>query len=155
RFGRVLAEALMSRLEDTLSQAEEEVGPISELAPPPKPPGPDRHPGPGSRPEESPEQRGRMRELEPRQQQLEIRSRDLATQLREARTKNAPADEQTRLREALGQVLSEQFDIRTEWRTMELERVQSELARLRNLLERMQRDAEQRDRERAVIIERR
>ena len=59
------------------------------------------------------------------------------------------------MREELTRVLNDQFDVRSELRRFELQRVERELARLRAAIERLQNDSDRRNRERGAIIERR
>ena len=108
--------------------------------------------GPGGGP--SPEVREHLRALEEKQGSLEGRVRELAEQLRGPQAEKMSADEKTRLREELGKVLNGQFDVRTELRKTELDRITHDLTRLREVFDRIQKDFETRQPERATSVER-
>lgn len=155
RFHEVLVEALISRLESALDETEAEPGP---------PGRPERGPRSPVRPRPGPAEPGgpppgdvlpRVRELEERHGELERQSQELARQMREL---GEGADAEVRhaaLREQLVRVVNEQFEVRTQLRHMELERMQRELHRIQEMVERLQGQLERRERERPAITERR
>ena len=161
RLREVVLDALTSRLEEALNEAERSperpIGPRGE--------GREARGGPGERlgaaaqrergPAERPEFRQRMRELEEQHEQLERQSQELAQQLREQRTGGAAAGELDRLREELTGVVKHQFEVRTELRKAELQRIERELQRMREMVEKLQRELEQREKEREAIIQKR
>ncbi len=183
RFRGALVDALLPHLDETLDNLEklpESPGGPEHAGKPPMPPGaperpglpprpgmgagpggpPGMGPGPGGLPGmgpggPSPEVREHLRGLEEKQRGLEGHVRELAEQFRGPQAEKMSADEKTRLREELGKVLNEQFDVRTELRKTELDRIGHDLTRLREALEKMQKDFETRQQERAVIVERR
>jgi hypothetical protein len=86
---------------------------------------------------------------------LEARSHELAGRLRELRAGDAPPEERERARDELAAVVNEQFEVRSELRKVELERVERELQKLRQVMENIHHDLEQRERDRESIIQRR
>lgn len=148
RFRRVLLEALTDRLEERLNEMERgEPLPLEPLGPEGVPPA--ERPGP---PEEH---RIRVRDLEERQGRLEARSHELAQRWRELERPDANAEERRRLHDELERVVQEQFNVRSELRRVELERLGHELRRLHEMVERMERDLAEREQQRAQIVERR
>jgi chromosome segregation ATPase len=145
RFERVLMDAFMIRMERALAEAEADLG---------------RHPGertyerPGPPPEERRFER-HVRELHERNEELERRSLELAERSRRLPHEEAEPEECRRVLDELTGAVNEHFEVRTELRRTELERVERELHRLRETIERMRRDFERRERERDTIIERR
>lgn len=181
RFEDVLMDAFALRLDELLDKAERE-HPAGTQPEGPRPSGKGmrlpgegpRPPGEGMRPPMMPgrpggEMGGRasgpmagmpgepvdphMRELQERQEKLEARARELATKLRQP--EGAGPEDRKALRDELGRVVNEQFDVRSELRKTELSRIEQELNRLRERLERTRQDLEHRERERGAIIERR
>jgi hypothetical protein len=104
---------------------------------------------------EPPEVRAHVRELEEQHEQLERQCQEAAQKLRERRAGGAPAEEQDRLRDELAGAVKHQFEIRTELRKVELQRIEHELQRIREMVENLQRELEQRDKERETIIQKR
>lgn len=157
QFRSLVLEALLPRIESALEEVERNPAPPRQ---PGVPAGPPRGDGPAGRfpmpPEPpSPEMQARIRELQRQHELLEVRSQELAQSLR-ARLADAKSEEETpRLREELNQVVSEQFQIRTELRKTELERIERELQKLREAVERVQQELEHREQERTAIIQRR
>ncbi len=150
QFRDVMLKALMFRLEDALNEAEEHPAEPSEHRRPRRPRRPDERP---ERPGD--ELQARERELDERHEGLEVRSHELAEQLRAARASEAEPAARQRLRAELKALVNEQFDVRTKLRRVELERIERELNKLRRILERLQGGLERRERERDLIIERR
>jgi hypothetical protein len=166
QFREVLFQAVMSRLEVVLDEAERHPAPPERPEGGPgrpgmmEPPGPGgMGPGPGFAPGGAPggprpEPPPRMRELAERNERLEVRSHELARRIRELGPK-APAEERDGLRQELAGVVKEQFEIRTELRKAELEQIQHELQRLREMVEKMQSGLERRQKEAEAIIKER
>lgn len=148
RFRQVLLRSLILQLEDELNRGEHEAGP-----PPPLPrfkPRHVEHPGlPPGPPDEFEEH---VRALERRNEQLELRSHELAERLRAMRGAGASEAEREPLLGELQDAVNEHFDVRTELRKAELERIERELHRLRQMLENMRRGLERRAHERETII---
>lgn len=161
KFREVIFEAFVSRLEEYLTAAESGAG--NEPEGPGRPPGaagprfgPGREAGLRRGPEgPPPEDRARVEELEKRQAELEHRSHELARRAHESRRAGGSPEELDGLRNELRMVLNEQFDARTALRKLELEHISRQLTHLRSVLERIERDLEQRERERTAIIDRR
>jgi len=170
-FRRVILDAFMLRLEEALAQEEGRPGPPGRQPRAPEqgraqfPPGaggpPGRGPvGPGG-PAGAPLPPGpdeffpRVQELQKRHEQLEMRSRELAEHLRAGRFEPVPPEERERLRAELERTVNEQFDVRTELRRIDLERIERDLQRLHERVDSLRRELERRQRERAGIIERR
>ncbi len=161
KFREVIFEAFVSRLDEFLDAAEEGGGPEAGAADFPPREGPRRfEPGRGGGPRRGPEgpppeDRARIEELEKRQAELEQRSHELARRAHEARAAGGSSEHLDGLRNELRAVLNEQFEVRTALRKLELEHISRQLTHLRSVLERIQGDLEQRERERAAIIDRR
>lgn len=157
RFQEIVADALLFRLEERLDELDrsEQRSPSTSPDrepdhPPPPVPGPRR--GPDA---PSPELRERFSQLVEQERNLENRSRELAGRLREKRAQNATSDELKTLRDELERALNDQFDVRTEFRKLDLQRLEQELARLRTMLEKMHGEFETRQQERGAIIDKR
>lgn len=171
-YHHVLLDALMFRLEDALNDAEQS-GVVERERPrdggrrggrrdegarpgrgrPPRP-GVDRprppEPGPDA------DLRARAGELEERHGDLERETHELAMRLRDMRERGAaPPQQREQLRGELTRRVSEQFEVRTELRKIELERIERELHKLREMLERMQQQLQRREQQRESIIGRR
>jgi len=142
KFHAVLLDALMLRLETVLN--EEVDDPTGGRLPRPGGEGPaPEHPG------QPPE---RVRDLEQKQVELERRSRELSEKLRGLAV---DSPERKQGREELQRVLNEQFEVRSNLRRFEIERVERELGQLRAAVERLRADLATREKERAAVIERR
>lgn len=164
RFRRVILDAFVLRLEEVLAEHElegprlprESRGP--EGGRPPVAPGPGEFPpGPAGQPvPPAPDEFApRVQELHRRHDELEMRSRELGERCRRARIDQAPPEERERLRAELERTVNEQFDVRTELRHIDLQRIERELQRLHERVESLRRELERRQRERGAIIERR
>ena len=157
RFHRLLADALILRLEETL--AREGRGPFPpDRRPMPDPPGLPRWEG--EEREAHQHQRAlerEMDELHRRDEELERRSVELARRHRELRERREPELEAEcdEARHHLERGVHEHFEVRTELRRIELRRVELELDRLRGMVERIREDLERREHARDVIMERR
>jgi len=153
RFREVVLDAMIFRLEAALDEGEHPGGP------PPGHPGPGREGqrmGPGQRrPHPAEQMHIRIREMEERHEHLEQQSHELAHHLREIREQQASKEDIERAHGKLAAVVNQQFDLRSELRRTELERVQRELEQLRRMVEKMERQLDRRAGERDVIIERR
>jgi hypothetical protein len=114
------------------------------------PPGPNHPPPPPDR-----EMELRLRELHQRHEQLERESQEIAERFRGELHGEGGHEPRDEMRHALERVVNEHFEVRTQLRQLELERLAHELEMLKRELERMQRQFEQRQRERDVIIQRR
>jgi hypothetical protein len=161
RLREVVLDALTARLEEALNEAENSperpVGPRGE--------GRGVRGGPGERPggrairerglAERPEFRQRVRELEEQHEQLERHSQELAQKLHEQRAGGAATEELDRLRDELTGVVQHQFEVRTELRKAELQRIEQELQRIREMVGNLQRELEHREKEREAIIQKR
>jgi hypothetical protein len=79
----------------------------------------------------------------------------MARELRGRARDRAPSEGRERIREELRGSVSEDFEVRTEMRRVELERIEQELNRLRRAVDQIRHELEVRERERDVIIERR
>ncbi len=182
RFHDVLLDALMLRLEATLDKAEaehererdehherrpdtaeHEPGHPRDPHRPGPEGGPPHGPHPGMRPGAHPGPAGgfgppalppRLRELEERHADLERRSDALTAAYRELRARGAPEGEQRRVHEELERTVHEHFEVRTELRQLELERLEHEIMQLRRHLEHLREQFEQRSQRREAIIER-
>jgi hypothetical protein len=159
RFQDVLLDALTIRLRDALDEAEAQ--PRRPIDMPPRAPGRPEQPGepPRIRGGEAEgrfaETRPAVRALDERQQRLEMRSHELAEQYRELRAGQQAGEPQQRIRDELATVVKEQFEVRSQLRTLELQRMERELQRLQETLERLQAEVERREHERESIIQRR
>jgi len=144
KFHAVLLDALMLRLETVLNEEMDDATGEGRM---PARPGGER-PAP-ERPGQPPE---RVRELQQKQAELEQRSRELSEKLRSLA---ADSPERKQGREDLQRVLNEQFEVRSNLRRFEIERVERELEHLRGAVERLRADLTTREKERAAIIDRR
>ena len=179
RFEDVLMRALMRQVEESLGGHERRER--TDRAPrPPRPlrerdgaglmPRPPREPfqelrpprPPGLRPAGEPRldirregfQR-RVEELRRRHHDSEIKSRELATELgRRIRGGEGPRGPE-RMRAHLRETVGEHFELRSELRRLDLARIEAELARLQEAVNRLRSELELRSRERRAIIERR
>ena len=140
KFRAVLTEALATRLEAALDAAARSEGPVGANP---------------ARSDEAQQAALRRNEWEAQQQKLEDRSRELASKVRALRTAQPDSAEARAAREELVKTLNQQFDVRTALRRQELERLSQEIVRLTDGLERMKKDLEDREHERATIIDRR
>ena len=146
RFEAVVMDAFVVRMEHALAEAEADL---------------DHRGGPHQTPAEREERLRereldqRMSELHMRHEQLEQRSHELAEMLHRLREEGTDAENAQRLRAELTSLVEEHFELRGALRQAELERIESELHRLNETVERMRNDLEQRERERGAIIERR
>lgn len=152
-FERVLMEAFMPRLERALDEAEADIKRH-------RPRGPEQPGGPHDlrRPDQPRPEREfehHTRELHERQEKLEMRSHELAEKLKRLRHEDAEPEARTALREELTGAVNEQFEVRTELRGLELQRIERELQRLHENVEKMRGDFERRQLERESIIEQR
>jgi len=164
RLPGLLREALLLHFEQVLDDAEHALErpetmpaePMPPEGPPglgPPPFGLHRPPGFEGMP---PELRGRIRELEQKQGELERRAQELARQVREARDRHPDAPDAAKDQRAeLNRVVGEQFEVRTALRKLEVERIGRELKMMREALERVQKDLQEREAERGSIVERR
>ncbi|MFQ5807101.1 MAG: hypothetical protein ACE5I3_11695, partial [Phycisphaerae bacterium] len=160
-FRRVLVDALAMRLEEALERGEPR---FFGRGGPPRGPRPlARLAGPKSGERER-EMHGQNRalereagELHRRNEELERRSHELAQRFRELRERRDPELEPERdeVRHLIAQTVEEHFNVRTELRRIELRRVEMELDRLREMVERIRHDLERREDARGPIIERR
>jgi hypothetical protein len=91
-----------------------------------------------------------MKELEERHAQAERRVREAAE-----RCRAADGVERERRREELRSEINVQFDVRTQLRQSELERISRDLERLQRAVGEIRADLERREKERDAIIERR
>ncbi len=159
RFQDVLLDALTIRLRDALDEAEAQ--PRRPIDMPPRAPGRPEQPGEPARirggEAEGPfgETLLAVRALDERQQRLEMRSHELAEQYRELRAGQQAGEPQQRIRDELAAVVKEQFEVRSQLRTFELQRIERDLQRLHETLERLQAELERRAHERESIIQRR
>jgi hypothetical protein len=170
-FRRVILDAFMLRLEEALAQEEARPGLSGRQPRAPEqgraqfPPGAGGPPGRGPVGPEGPaggplppvpdEFFPRVQELQKRHEQLEMRSRELAERLRAGRVEPVSPEDRERLRAELERTVNEQFEVRTELRRIDLERIERELQRLHERVESLRRELERRERERGGIIERR
>jgi chaperonin cofactor prefoldin len=148
RFEDVIANAVGKRLERALD--EEQARPGQERPRRPRPPRPER-----AERGHAPEMEGHVRELQEQQEKLERQSRELAGQLRRMQHEGAPEDQQQHAREELMQVVNQQFDVRTELRKAELERLEGDLHRIQERLDRIRGNLDRRQAERGEIVGRR
>jgi hypothetical protein len=167
QFEDVLADALAARLGEALDRAER--APDRPRAPRGRPgvpragePGwPGGGPPPaGPRAEAGPrDMRARAEPLRARQRELQALVDTLVTQLQALRRHEADADEkgssERELMSRLERAVNDEFDVRTELRRLELERIERELDRLQQSVSRIRDELSERERGRGVIIERR
>lgn len=151
-FERVLADALAIRFEEALERAGRRPESVGGQRPSGRPDWDDS---------ESREHHARfereMRELHGRNEELERRSVELARRYRELRERREPElhAELEEIRALIERTANEHFDVRTELRAIELGRVEMELDRLRQMVERIRDDLERREQARDSIMERR
>jgi hypothetical protein len=152
RCHEVLMDALVFRLEEKLDEAERDLRHDE-----PRPPGERESPRPPHRGPDAPprEMMERHMRLEREHEECERVSHELAERLRHLQHEGGPAEARMETREELERVVNHQFEVRTQLRRFELERIERELSHLREVVERMQRQFERRERERGAIIERR
>jgi hypothetical protein len=151
KFREVVVRSLAAQLEVALDEAERvpaRPGPAG------RPPG-ERPPRPAGPAEEDERQLRQRRELEQRHEQLEDRTRDLVNRLRQLRAEGGPAEASEGTERELREVVNAQFEVRTQLRRLELERIEQNLRRLQQMLERMRQGLEHRERARGAIIDRR
>jgi len=152
-FRRVLADALAMRLEEALERGER------------RPFGPGRPPR-GAPEWDEPEREVREQhvalareahELHRHNEELEQRSYELAERFRELRERRDSGlePELDEVRRQIERTVEEHFNVRTELRRIELRRVEMELDRLRETVERIRDELERRERARGAITERR
>jgi hypothetical protein len=160
-FRRVLADAVALRLEEALERSEHRrFGPDQPSAGP-RPPEPPGRPRWGEHEREMPEEHMALeretQELHRRNEGLEHRSHELAERFRELRQRRDPELEPERdeVRHQIERAVEEHFDVRTELRRIELRRVEMELDRLREVVERIRHDLDRREQGRGPIIEQR
>lgn len=137
-------------------------GPPPDLDRPPRPGGPFGPGGPpGERPPRpSPEQaeelramRTRIRETQERHQQIDEQIRRVVETLARGDRPGTDADRQ-KLAQDVHHLLQQQFDVRTELRRLELERMETEIRMLQQQLERVRTDMDRRGQQREKLIER-
>jgi hypothetical protein len=95
-----------------------------------------------------------VRELQEQQGEADRRAHELAAKLRDDEVQPGER-ERARLREELRAVVEQQFEVRSELRAMELERLRGDVGRLQRRLEAVQAELDRRAAERTGIIERR
>lgn len=156
-FERVLADALAIRFEEALRRADREAMAADRIPRPPGAPAAPRwdSPQPGEPVAQFFTQE--TRELERRNEELERRSIELAQRCRELRQSREPEAqvESGELSRQLEQTVDEHFGVRTELRRIELRRIEMQLDRLRQAVERIRGDLEWREQARESIKERR
>lgn len=156
RFRRLLADALITRLEQAAEREERRPFPPGEPRRPPGEPDWDE-PGGHELPGPLAEIERQFRELERQNVELERRSIELAERYREIREHGGPEREAQleQIRHELAETVERHFEVRTELRRLEFRRVEREFDRLRGVLEQIRHDLERRERARPAIIERR
>lgn len=97
----------------------------------------------------------RLKELHRRDDDSEIKSRELATELRRRIRGGEAPQGPDRMREHLRETVGEHFELRSELRRLDLTRIEAELARLKEAVNKLRTELELRSRERGAIIERR
>lgn len=157
-FRRLLADALAIRLGETLERRER--GPFSpgRSRPGPWPPGePKWDPHERELGERGMALERETEQLHRRNEELERRSHELARRFRELGQRRDPKVEPERdeVRHLIEETVEEHFNLRSELRRMELRRVEMELDRLREMVERIRHDLERREEARGPIMERR
>jgi hypothetical protein len=161
-FRRVLADAIAVRLEEALERGERRLPGPGDFREGPRPPEP-RPAGPewdeGEREIHEPHMAldREARELRRHNEELERRSHELAQRFRELRERASPdlEPELDEVRHLIERTVEEHFNVRTELRRIELRRVEMELDRLREMVERIRHDLERREEARGPIIENR
>lgn len=162
RFEDVLMRALMRQVEGSLDRHEGREGERAEREPrrarererarrPPRR-RPAAEPRAGIRREAFTQ---RLEELRRRNDDSEVKSRELATELRRRIRGGEGPRGPERMREHLRETVGEHFELRSELRRLDLTRIEAELARLREAVNRLRSELELRSRERGAIIERR
>jgi hypothetical protein len=170
-FEDVLMRALMGQIENALERQERGGrGRLGRSAATPREPSraerprrPERARRPERRrlPAEPREERARetftrrIGELRALHRDREAESRKLASQLRNRLRADVRPRDQENLRGRLRDTVREHFELRSELRRIDLSRIESELARLREAVEQLRIELEHRQRERGAIIERR
>jgi DNA repair exonuclease SbcCD ATPase subunit len=153
RFEDIIADAVGKRIERALDEQEGE--PADQERPgepvPPPPMHAPRMGGPHHRLEMDEHARG----LQEQQEKLEQQSRELAGQLRRMQREGAPQEQMQRRRDELTQIVNQQFDLRTELRKTELERLEQDMKRIQERLDQVRQNLERRQAERGEIVARR
>jgi DNA repair exonuclease SbcCD ATPase subunit len=152
RFEDIIADAVGKRIERALDEQDEQAD--QERPGEPVPPPPMHAPrmgGPHHRLEMDEHARG----LQEQQEKLEQQSRELAGQLRRMQREGAPQEQMQRSRDELTRIVNQQFDLRTELRKTELERLEQDMKRIQQRLDQVRQNLERRQAERAEIVARR
>jgi hypothetical protein len=172
RFAEVVTDALILRLESALRAPGPEAPPRPSMVEPMEPRrrdaaperrGPPGAPRPAARHMRAPLVEHMVRDefaqqrahLHRRHEELEVTSRELADKLRGLPKDRAEPRVRHELRDVLERKVHEHFEIRTQLRHSELERIEHDLQRLQKTLDELRAALENRQRERDTIIKRR
>lgn len=178
RFEDVVMQALMRQIEESLGRQERRDRERADRAPrrgsergrAERRPRPPREPAQAQRPQRPPGRRPaaeprveirreaftrRLADLRRRNDDSEIESRELATELRRRIRGGEGPRGPERMRAHLRKTVGEHFELRSELRRLDLVRIETELARLQEAVNRLRSELELRSHERRGIIERR
>ena len=160
QFERIVADALAIRFDEAMrrhpSRKREAADPRPDRKPV-FPPSPRKWDDPARGPDGPPPPDEKVNELHRRDQVLDQETTALAEQYRSLSDDAGQESEQKRrqLRQKIEQHVREHFQVRTELRYAELQQLEHELQRLREMMERISSDLKRREASRDAIVERR